>query len=749
MFHSFFHRLALAGLASAAAVASASAQSVTIHWDDHNVPYIVSGSDAAAFYGYGWALAEYQYPILEFTYAQSTGRLAELFVEPGPLSDYVGRDKDVLTQGTPALAQTIYDNMPAETKELVDAFVAGINDYYADPTHQAELNAAHPELIVASADPTTGVEVVAAGLALWTSNFARNANSLIEGAVTAEDLFSTTHSNEWVIRGDISSSGHPMLMVDPHIRLKEDFTIWPFLHAIFADKIRTVGFNQMGVPFTALGVKLPRRSVPGDRSLAWTVTAGPLDLFDVFQVTMNAAGDEYWYDGAWVPFDVEHFEIAQIGTTTTVPLDVKSTVHGQVLREEGDQAFALRMALDAGSDFNAQFHAMATAENMDEFFDALDDRAWPGGNMVVASNATAHADQIRYVLYGPTPVRDPATDWTQIIDGSTPDTLWTSLHPVSELPQVDGSQQDHFINNNVGIEKTWAGFSGHSFPDYMIFDSTLTSYRQERAQFLIDKAILEEDSITFLKMIDMANDKYYSLAAEAIPVLDAAYTAYGAQVSDPDAVLPALLPLLVGWGKYARVDENAVDTQLAPIMRYWQEAFGGKGGAYPGILGRPGFTLDETQSIVALEALLTAFEFSEFHGFPEWAAVHRIHRALPAGSPEGSEVSFPVGGVGTALRSVGPLALPDPEDPENPENINVGRGQAIPMVVQLGSNLANTHIEYSKALDNANLHTLDSIGKFSTIETEAWANEVYRELPLSPQEAAAIAVRSETLMYTP
>ena len=75
---------------------------------------------------------------------------------------------------------------------------------------------------------------------------------------------------------------------------------------------------------------------------------------------------------------------------------------------------------------------MVLARNFAEWRSAMSYCAIPMFNVVYADRA----GNIFYAYNGAIPVRDPALNWRQPVDGSDPRTEWKGFHMFDQLPQV-------------------------------------------------------------------------------------------------------------------------------------------------------------------------------------------------------------------------------------------------------------------------------------------------------------------------
>ena len=102
----------LLALFSSAAFPQSPSHPLSIYWDDHGVPYVVSDDDAAAIYGQGWAVAEMQFPTLQLHFAKCRGESAKHLAASSSIDDfYVQSDLTAKRLGLPQTANAIYAAM--------------------------------------------------------------------------------------------------------------------------------------------------------------------------------------------------------------------------------------------------------------------------------------------------------------------------------------------------------------------------------------------------------------------------------------------------------------------------------------------------------------------------------------------------------------------------------------------------------------------------------------------------------------
>src|SRR5690606_15537008 len=101
-------------------------------------------------------------------------------------------------------------------------------------------------------------------------------------------------SNEWVLAGDRSASGRPLLANDPHLGLTAPI-LW-YLARIETPTLSVTGATVPGAPFTLLG---------HNGRVAWGLTTTGGDVQDLFVERLDPSSpDSYLTPGGSAPFTV-------------------------------------------------------------------------------------------------------------------------------------------------------------------------------------------------------------------------------------------------------------------------------------------------------------------------------------------------------------------------------------------------------------------------------------------------------------
>ncbi|MEF8885781.1 MAG: penicillin acylase family protein [Haloarculaceae archaeon] len=161
-----------------------------------------------------------------------------------------------------------------------------------------------------SADDRSGDDAVdldgAASLAGWLSGFESPRG---------------TGSNSWLVSGEHTDSGDPLVANDPHLTLIAPPVWYQMYHRGPGAAVDGVTFP--GVPFVVIGQ---------NRSGAWGFTNTNAGVLDVY--TYDVDGERYRHGEEWRAFDTEERAVEVSGGEDRT-VTVRKTVHGPVIEREG------------------------------------------------------------------------------------------------------------------------------------------------------------------------------------------------------------------------------------------------------------------------------------------------------------------------------------------------------------------------------------------------------------------------------
>ncbi|WP_336208195.1 penicillin acylase family protein [Nonomuraea sp. LPB2021202275-12-8] len=254
-------------------------------------------------------------------------------------------------------------------------------------------------------------------------------------------------SNSWVVSGEHTASGKPLLANDPHLSAQMP-SVWyqVGLHCRKKTEACTydvTGFSFSGVPGVVIG---------HTDKIAWGFTNLGPDVADLF--LEKVTGDTYLYQGRQVELETRQEQIKVAGGRT-VTLTVRATRHGPLVdgvmsgAEPSGEADAVALswtALTPGRTVDAIF-ALNEAGDWHEFRAAAALFDVPAQNLVYADTAGT----IGYQAPGRIPVRAKG-DGTVPVPGWTGEYDWkTAPIPYDQLPSVQNPADGYIVTANNSV----------------------------------------------------------------------------------------------------------------------------------------------------------------------------------------------------------------------------------------------------------------------------------------------------------
>jgi len=272
-------------------------------------------------------------------------------------------------------------------------------------------------------------------------------------------------SNNWVVSGDRTQSGKPILANDPHLGFGIP-SVW-IMNGLHCREVSDA------CPWDVAGVTFP--GAPGvvlghNAKVSWGATNVGPDTEDLFLESVDKNDpNRYIFQGQSIPFDVRH-ETIKVAGKPDVELDVRSTKHGVVLsdvdtRLKDGPVLSLRWTTTAEADTALEtFLKIDRASSFDEFHAAFDGYGSPSQNFIYA-DVDGH---IGYVLPGLIPIRAGAADGDRVRDGASGANEWTGYLPRDQLPwQLDPKAGQVVSANNAPVDGQYPYFLGDDWdPGY-------------------------------------------------------------------------------------------------------------------------------------------------------------------------------------------------------------------------------------------------------------------------------------------
>ena len=242
-------------------------------------------------------------------------------------------------------------------------------------------------------------------------------------------------SNNWVVNGEHTATGKPLLANDMHLELSLP-PIWYEVH-LTAPGWNVKGFALPGAPMVVVG--------HNDR-IAWGFTNNGADVLDLYIETFNPDNpDEYRVNGAWKKADV-YDEVIKVKGAPDEHLRLVVTRHGPVVHRDGDKSYAMRWTVLEPGALCTFYNWLGKAQNWGEFREIMKGIWGPGQNVVYADVD----GNIGYILGAHVPIRKKGHGDVPV-PGDTDDYEWTGYIPFEELPQVFNPDSGLIVTANARV----------------------------------------------------------------------------------------------------------------------------------------------------------------------------------------------------------------------------------------------------------------------------------------------------------
>lgn len=536
---------------------------VIVMRDEAGVPHIEAESDADLYRAQGYIQAQDRLFQMDLSRRQASGRLAEVVGEAA-----IDTDKHFRTFSLRAAAEASYDGYSDEAKEVLQLFAEGVNAYREEAIDKGKLPYEF-KVLGYTPEPWSEIDSLTIGkfmaydlggnwdtLAVrhWALNhldeekakelfieYPEDARSIIEanlqtpvqvaGQFDADLLpHEFNGSNNWVVSGDKTKSGFPLLADDPHLGLSTP-SIWYQMH-LKSPEQNVGGVIFAGVPGIILG---------HNEDIAWGVTNVGPDVQDLYIEQPNPDDPtQFLYDGEWEKAEVRDETISVKGQED-IPFEVIVTRHGPIVsdivfkEEVPDAMFSMQWtALEPTLELEAVMQ-MNKANDWESFEKALENFHAPAQNFVFASPDGT----IAYKANGRIPLRKLG-DGQLPVPGDSSEYGWEGYIPYDELPRVVNPDEGFIATANNEVV-------GAEYP-YHITKFWAQPYRYERIAEVLESG----DQFTAEDMMALQLDVKNLYAAEFLPSLIESVRA-----KDVDGKYEEALEILAAWDQFDDVDEAA------------------------------------------------------------------------------------------------------------------------------------------------------------------------------------------------
>ncbi len=327
-------------------------------------------------------------------------------------------------------------------------------------------------------------------------------------------------SNSWVVDGEHSSTGAPLLANDPHLGVSMP-GVWMQvgLHCRVVDDdcpFDVAGFSFSGVPGVIIG---------HNDDIAWGFTNLGADVTDLF--VERVEGNKWRYDRRLRPLATRQEKIV-VADGDDVTITVRSTDHGPLisdveqqladvaedapmhrppLRPKEEYAVALAWtALQPSATADAILE-LNRARDWDEFRAAAADFTAPAQNLVYADRQ----GHIGYQAPGLIPIRKSGNDGRLPSAGWRPENDWTGeFVPFDALPHVLDPDEGFIVTANQAVIDPATG----DYP-YFLTDDWDRGYRAQRIRDVLE----QEETLSVADLLELQLDDRNPMAPVLTPYL--------------------------------------------------------------------------------------------------------------------------------------------------------------------------------------------------------------------------------------
>jgi penicillin amidase len=249
------------------------------------------------------------------------------------------------------------------------------------------------------------------------------------------DIRHALGSNNWVVSGEHTATGKPLLANDTHLELSVP-PIWYQMH-LTCPGWNVKGFTLPGAPLVVIG--------HNDR-IAWGFTNNGADVQDLYIETFNPAQpDEYKVNGKWMKAQIVD-EIIHVKGGADEHLRIVVTRHGPVMKQSGNTGYALRWTATEPGGLANTYNRLGKAQNWKEFREIMRNVWGPAQNAVYADVN----GNIGYVMAARVPIRKKGHGEVPV-PGDTDLYEWKGYIPFEQLPQAFNPEDGLIVTANARV----------------------------------------------------------------------------------------------------------------------------------------------------------------------------------------------------------------------------------------------------------------------------------------------------------
>ncbi|MCC2606938.1 penicillin acylase family protein [Planctobacterium marinum] len=536
----------------------------TIKRDDKGVPVILAKHEKDIYFSMGYVHAQDRLWQLEIQKRIAKGTLSEVF---GAQS--VNQDIWMRTLNLYKAADKVTKILSEEALNSLQAYSAGINQWLEE-NHDLPVEF---RLLNITPEPWTPVDSLA-----WSKVFALNLSGNLKTELdvqvaaqyVSDDLMQVLFpnhpstqqlarsstissfeelartqssliedlkiggknvgSNVWVIGGQHTDNGFPILANDPHLGLQIP-SLW-YAVAQQADSFQVKGMSLVGLPLVVFGQ---------NNNIAWGGANMMADVQDlIVEETNPRVYGQYRYQGKWLEMNerVEYIKVKPDFPASfraelkPVKILIRETRNGPVVSDAipgSDSVLSLKWTAHSSNDTTYEsLYRINKASNWDEFRAAAKQFVAPPLNLLYADTD----NNIGFQAVGRIPLRKSNS--------------WSGFIPFDEMPRISNPPSGYIINANNNM-------ASDEYPYYISSDFA-APHRANRIEQMIEARTHQQQKLKISDVQVMQTD-----------VLDLSALALLKKLSDFKARSPEqreVIELLAKW------QGNAASSEVGATLYY-------------------------------------------------------------------------------------------------------------------------------------------------------------------------------------
>jgi len=311
--------------------------------------------------------------------------------------------------------------------------------------------------------------------------------SKLKDDIVAEKTRYITGSNAWVVHGDLTTTGKPILANDPHLPNNMP-SFWYEVALIYEGNFAS-GSSHPG--FAGL-------NIGKTKDLAWGFTNLCADTTDLFSLKIK--GEAYFYDGKWRPLQKFQEKINIRGKSEPEVITVYETHHGVVIDTfaadlflgmnflpEKDRRYALGWIGYVKNNTSLKpFNRILSARNAQEFVDTWKESMEPSMSLLFATNK----GDIGFIATGRIPIRKDVRQGATAKDGTLKESDWLGYVPWEDQPRIVNPKKGYIVsaNNKMASDNVKWGVSANMWttPRAARIDQMIREFVDKKKKISVD-----------------------------------------------------------------------------------------------------------------------------------------------------------------------------------------------------------------------------------------------------------------------